>query len=296
MMLLTKDGNQWRATMGDKSKIEWTDATWPIFTGCTKYSLGCLNCYAAREAATRLRNHPRYNGLAVKMGKGRYSWTSEVRFNIDLVDQLDRWRKPRMVFVCPSSDFFHRYIGRHDRGTALSEMISAGHHTYQILTKRSSRMSSELEFHFPYGAPEHIWFGVSVEAAEYRHRARLLRKANVHFRFLSLEPLLERIPDCEELVHGMDWVIIGGESEFTGLARPLPLAGVEEIINTCTRLGIPVFVKQMGSYWAQRTGRFKLGDKKGSNMEYWPEGFRIREWPLLYREWPLLYLGPGKAK
>ena len=30
-----------------KSKIEWTDKTWNPVTGCTKYSEGCRNCYAA---------------------------------------------------------------------------------------------------------------------------------------------------------------------------------------------------------------------------------------------------------
>ncbi|MGH7767276.1 MAG: DUF5131 family protein, partial [Candidatus Binatia bacterium] len=32
--------------MGDKSAIEWTDATWNPVTGCTKISPGCKNCYA----------------------------------------------------------------------------------------------------------------------------------------------------------------------------------------------------------------------------------------------------------
>src|SRR5579871_6965174 len=34
--------------MGDKSKIEWTDATWNPVTGCSKVDQGCKNCYAER--------------------------------------------------------------------------------------------------------------------------------------------------------------------------------------------------------------------------------------------------------
>jgi protein gp37 len=34
--------------MGDKSAIEWTDATWNPVTGCTKVSPGCKHCYAER--------------------------------------------------------------------------------------------------------------------------------------------------------------------------------------------------------------------------------------------------------
>ncbi len=32
--------------MSDKSKIEWTDATWNPVTGCSKVSAGCTHCYA----------------------------------------------------------------------------------------------------------------------------------------------------------------------------------------------------------------------------------------------------------
>ena len=28
------------------TKIEWTDETWNVVTGCTKVSQGCKNCYA----------------------------------------------------------------------------------------------------------------------------------------------------------------------------------------------------------------------------------------------------------
>jgi protein gp37 len=34
--------------MAENSAIEWTDATWNPVTGCTKISVGCNNCYAAR--------------------------------------------------------------------------------------------------------------------------------------------------------------------------------------------------------------------------------------------------------
>src|SRR5438094_267227 len=32
--------------MGDKSAIEWTDATWNPVTGCDRVSTGCDHCYA----------------------------------------------------------------------------------------------------------------------------------------------------------------------------------------------------------------------------------------------------------
>ena len=38
--------------MGDRSTIEWTEATWNPTTGCDRISPGCDNCYAERFADT----------------------------------------------------------------------------------------------------------------------------------------------------------------------------------------------------------------------------------------------------
>jgi len=37
--------------MGDKTGIEWADATWNPLAGCSVVSFGCTNCYAMGEAA-----------------------------------------------------------------------------------------------------------------------------------------------------------------------------------------------------------------------------------------------------
>ncbi|MCP5099883.1 MAG: DUF5131 family protein [Chloroflexi bacterium] len=65
--------------MADKSKIEWTDASWNVINGCSVDSPGCKNCYAMRMAGTRLRHHPSRTGLTTK-GKNGPVWNGEVRF------------------------------------------------------------------------------------------------------------------------------------------------------------------------------------------------------------------------
>ncbi|MGH9294879.1 MAG: DUF5131 family protein, partial [Acidimicrobiales bacterium] len=42
--------------MGDKSGIEWTEATWNPTTGCDRTSPGCDNC-CALSLAKRLKAH-----------------------------------------------------------------------------------------------------------------------------------------------------------------------------------------------------------------------------------------------
>jgi protein gp37 len=51
--------------MAEKSTIEWTDTTWNPVTGCTKISVGCDNCYAARfsERFRGVPGHPFENGF-----------------------------------------------------------------------------------------------------------------------------------------------------------------------------------------------------------------------------------------
>ena len=41
------------------NKIEWTDRTWNVITGCKKLSPACVNCYA--ESMTK-----RLQGMAIK--------------------------------------------------------------------------------------------------------------------------------------------------------------------------------------------------------------------------------------
>src|SRR5438876_11441412 len=92
--------------MSDKSKIEWTDATWNPVRGCVKISPGCANCYAATFAE-------RFRGVAGHP----YEFGFDLRLVPDKVEQPLQWRRPRYIFVNSMSDLFHEdvptdYIGR----------------------------------------------------------------------------------------------------------------------------------------------------------------------------------------
>src|SRR5947208_3103918 len=147
--------------MGDNSAIEWTDATWNPVTGCTKVSPGCKNCYAER-LALRLRamGNPRYrNGFAVTLH------ADQIRLPL-------RWRLPRRVFVNSMSDLFHEAVPDDFIRRVFDVMVEARWHTFQVLTKRSRRLTV-LAPRLPW-APN-IWQGVSVESARYVDRVRDLQ-------------------------------------------------------------------------------------------------------------------------
>lgn len=126
--------------MAEHSKIEWTDATWNPITGCTLVSEGCRNCYAARLAATRLKDHPSRAGLARVNAAGEAKFTGGVRFNLQWLDQPLRWKRPRRIFVCAHGDLFHTGVPHEWIDRVFAVMALAHWHQFQILTKRSEKM------------------------------------------------------------------------------------------------------------------------------------------------------------
>ena len=138
--------------MSDKSKIEWTDATWNPIRGCSRVSEGCRNCYAERQAVrftgnkrttvagTRSGPQP-YSGLVVMQSDGPH-WTGEVRFIEEHAGDPLHWRVPRRIFVNSMSDLFHEKVVQSWIDRIFAVMSLCPQHTFQILTKRADRMFS----------------------------------------------------------------------------------------------------------------------------------------------------------
>lgn len=129
--------------MADKTKIEWTDATWNPITGCSVVSPGCTNCYAMKLAGTRLKNHPTRLGLTADSKAGPV-WNGQVRFNESMLLDPLRWKRPRMIFVCAHGDLFAENVPDEWIDQVFAVMALAPHHTFQVLTKRPERMRAYL--------------------------------------------------------------------------------------------------------------------------------------------------------
>lgn len=129
--------------MSDHSTIEWTDSTWNVITGCSIKSRGCRGCYAMKLAGTRLRHHPSRAGLTVPSATGPV-WTGEVRFNERWLNQPQRWKRPREVFVCAHGDLFHEAVPDDWIDQVFAVMAECPWHTFQVLTKRSARMRAYM--------------------------------------------------------------------------------------------------------------------------------------------------------
>ena len=232
--------------MSDKSKIEWTDATWNPVRGCTKVSPGCLHCYAETfaERFRGVRGHPFEYGFDLRLVPEK------------LGDPL-RWGTPRMIFVNSMSDLFHKDVSDEYIVSVARVMSAANWHTYQVLTKRAERLKTLLKGKLGFAAEkDHIWWGVSVENRQRgMPRIDLLRESPAKVRFLSIEPLLEDLGKID--LRGIDWVIVGGESGPG--ARPMSADWVRRIKEQCQAAGVKFFFKQWGGARKAETGRLLDG-------------------------------------
>jgi protein gp37 len=223
--------------MGTKSTIEWTESTWNPLTGCDKISPGCKFCYAERMAR-RLR----------AMGQRNYANGFALTIHEHALEIPLRWKKPQTIFVNSMSDLFHENVPDDYILRVFDVMNRAYWHRYQVLTKRSERLA-ELSPMLPW-AP-HIWMGVSVEDHRYQFRIDHLRQTDAQIRFLSVEPLLSRLPHLD--LSRIDWVIVGGESGPG--ARPMDASWVREIRDQCLQTAVPFFFKQWGGIQKGKSGR-----------------------------------------
>lgn len=240
--------------MGDKSNIEWTDATWNPFYGCRKVSPGCKHCYMYRDME-RFGRDP----FTVKRA-------ADNTFRAPL-----RWAKSGKVasgsriFTCSWSDFF---IEDADdwRGEAWDIIRATPQYTYQILTKRPENIADRLPSDWGAGWAN-VWLGVSAENQEQAdRRIPLLLNTPAIIRFVSAEPLLGPVYMMRHLLNGahkwrqdLHWVIVGGESGPR--RRPFDPDWARSIRDQCRDAGVPFFFKQV--------------DK----VQPIPNDLLIREWP-----------------
>lgn len=227
-----------------KTSIEWTDLSWPLVNGCARKSPGCENCYAEQLTATRLRNMPKYKGLAI-YGEHGARWTRESRlWTPDLLMPI-RARKHSRIFVADMGDLFWEtvtddVIDRVFATMAICAMRENGpSHLFQLLTKRSDRARAYsntpieeirrrlanagapmmeqadawhdlLRYQMPWPLPNVI-YGASVESQKYAdERLPDLLLTNAVGRYVSYEPALAGVKFADYLnigdVHARDGV------------------------------------------------------------------------------------------
>lgn len=207
--------------MGDKSKIEWTDASWtPIRARniktrrvgwhCEHVSPGCEHCYSE---TMNMGMRGIGTGLPFKPGHRK---DVEIFLDEQMLWKPLQWRRPRMVFVCSMTDLFADFVEDSWLHKVFAVMAACPQHTFQVLTKRAHRMSDYLNnelnssfiqaaalakiparlwevdatWNMPWPLPN-VWVGVSTEdGPRAKERIPHLLAAPAALRFVSYEPAL----------------------------------------------------------------------------------------------------------
>lgn len=279
--------------MALNTKIEWSDASWDAWRGCTEVSPGCANCYA-RELSHR---NPTVFG---SWGKGAPRVKSKGWHQPILWDRKAA-QAGEPLWVFPSKcDWLDEEVPTEWLGQFLDLINATPHLRWLLLSKRPGAWIDRMVMAGRWAAkdgkigagsvgdmvegwiqghpPANVWVGTSVEDQTRTSRLPQVLAIPAALRFLSVEPLLGPV-DLSEWILGrkIGWVIVGGESGR--LARTCKVDWVRSIVCQCSLANVPAFVKQLGANTYVQPPNGPVTHPKGGDPSEWPSDLRVRQFP-----------------
>jgi protein gp37 len=266
-----------------ETTIEWTRGpngepgfTFNPWIGCTKVSLGCDNCYAARQDAHRRWTPEGWGGPR----RRTKTWGDPVKWNAQAEREGRRFR----VFCASLADVFDNQVPSLWRRELFELIARTPQLDWLLLTKRignAAQMLDDVIEEMSEGINiwsdmpwPNIWLGATVVNQEEADRdIPKLLAVPARVRFLSIEPMLGPIDltdvtlrrgtgdeehfdalhfdgdadDEPELgTATLDWIIAGGESGPH--ARPVHPDWARSLRDQCAAAGVPFLWKQWGEH------------------------------------------------
>ena len=260
------------------TKIDWADSTWNPVTGCQH---GCEYCYARRIAerfggASETHNNEcchecqwitegtgeihDLNEPIYDFDNGRnapYPFDFDPTFHRYRLDEPQRWKKPRTIFVCSMADLFGAWVPDEWIRQVFEACKAAPWHRYLFLTKNPDRYFS-LHSNGELPNEKNFFYGITMDTKWSGLKGvRLLitnelgaaiggnRLNHANF-FASVEPMLE---DFGQVVSGLiavhvPWIIIGAE---TGIRKDIVKPEKEWVMRLSVKskeLGGAIFMKE----------------------------------------------------
>lgn len=304
--------------MSFKTLIQWCHHTINWWIGCTKLVGGkvggslvaedpaCFNCYAAtldKNRYSKTMDGGSKENPVSHWGHGAprhvtQTWGEPIKWN-RAVEKLisercrdgeaaiddDPIERPR-VFCGSLCDWADCEVSDEIRSRAFDVIDQCPNLDWMLLSKREQKAINFLLNRYGQKLPDYIWLGFSAGNQEaYDIRSAAMMRVEARVKFFSFEPLFQDIQFGEE--RRFDLGIYGGESGPR--ARAQDVGFIRSGIEQCRRLGIAPFVKQLGerAFELKPAGEdrelsefyFNFKDKKGGEMNEWPEEFRVREMP-----------------
>lgn len=232
--------------MGSKTKIDWCDATWnPVtgclhgceycyarriaerFGGCWRLDLpadtswrkivcerGLMGDYARHsDGKCHVLDEPEiecavFDAPSGYRGKVKpYPYYFDPTFHRYKLDEPQRWKKPRTIFVCSMADLFGAWVPDEWIAEVFKACEAAPQHRYLFLTKNPKRY---MELKLNGKLPKQHWYGTSVTRKDDRDFF-----APGYNTFVSIEPILESFSDEKHAAYRQmvqPWVILGTET------------------------------------------------------------------------------------
>ena len=287
--------------MGAKTKIDWCDATWNPVTGCLhgcEYCYarriaerfgGCWRLDLPPDTSWRkivverglMGDYARHSngkchvldepeiecGVFDPPGEYRgkvkpYPYSFDPTFHRYKLDEPQRWKKPRNIFVCSMADLFGEWVPDEWIKQVFRACEKAPQHRYLFLTKNPGRYCDlERAGIMPKG--DKFWFGATFDHSNWNNEkikgrpvtfslnGRPVHDAGDYYypkypeknRFVSFEPLLYDI-GARIGSTGGNWLIIGAETgNRKGKIIP-KREWVENIVEAAQITGMKVFMKE----------------------------------------------------
>lgn len=252
----------------EKTRIDWCDSTWNPVTGCKH---GCEYCYARGIAhrfggfteledtdldyekicesnIVEIEKPLKYLNDKGKIGKSPYPFFFKPTLYRYRLDEPQKWKKGRNIFVCSMADLFGCWVPDEWIEAVFDACRKATQHNYLFLTKNPGRyIELEKDRRLPWA--DNFWFGSSVTKLSDRYTWFTEKK--FHW-FLSVEPILEDLGPMDADAPKPEWVIVGAE---TGRRKDKVVperAWIESMLEECRKYDIPIFMKSsLSEIWGE---------------------------------------------
>lgn len=252
--------------MADKTTIGWVNRllpdgrmlaghTYNPWWGCLKVSEECQHCYAL-DIAHHYVSERLWGPASTTTRRvfGEAHWKEPLKWN----RQAERDGHRHSVFCASMADVYEDHPQLDRERTKLWRLIEQTPTlNWLLLTKRPENIVRMSPWPATSAWPDNVWVGTSAglqKRAEERIPVLLTVPAVV--RFVSAEPLLEPV-DLRPWLHGLSWVIAGGESGVHH--RPFHPAWAGALRDQCQQAGIPFYFKQHGGRTHAAGGRLLDG-------------------------------------
>ena len=218
----TKTNNKKKILFNEtNANIGWAAYSWNPVTGCKH---GCNYCYAAA------------------MSK-RYGWSFDPQIKEDRLGTTGsklKAGKNNRVFTCSMGELFGPWVPDEWIEKVFASIEQNPEWTFLLLTKSPERLPT-VQW------PENTWIGSTIDIQDRVEPVTsafdtLCMNNPENIKFISCEPLLEKIVLPERLLEAINWLIIGAKSDGQTKAQPDP-EWVESLLIQARKHNVSVWFK-----------------------------------------------------